>query len=221
MASIVDKEESDSALGVHAVQPKSNSSLEPGQVRYMYFWVHPQWVKGWWGSWESEIDKYEAFFKRVASVSRVGVIQLPFVNTDYLESAQYIRFLNALEQVNHYATGLIGERYTVWDRKFFNGADVPQVTKLVHQFRLLLADQTAFVAAKDAFFTNQPPKYLARAMVFGKELDTCPLYQASSSKLHNVAAVVKYFSDEMPPDRTPPNENDQPSLLNDGTYIFP
>ncbi|MBI5414113.1 hypothetical protein HZA38_01205 [Candidatus Peregrinibacteria bacterium] len=220
MESIGDNEGASTHLEPHANKLESNLSLAVGQIRYMYFWVHPQWVKGWLGSWEREIDKYEAFFRRVSSVSRVGVTQLPFINSDYLGLEQYEKFLRALEQVNHYATVLIGARYTVWDRKFFDGGDAQQVAKLVDQFRLQVADQSAFVADKDAFFSKQP-KHLARAMVFGKERDTCPLYQAYSSQLHKVSAVVKYFSDEMPPDRSPPNEKDQSTLLYDGIYVSP
>ena len=38
------------------------NSLEPGQLRYLYLWVHPQWSAPWTDDGvDREIDEYRAF----------------------------------------------------------------------------------------------------------------------------------------------------------------
>jgi hypothetical protein len=210
---VLDRSEREPDANAHCSTPE----LKAGQIRYLYLWVHPQWSLPF--HIPDEMNVYKKFFQRLVPASRVGVVQIPFTQVPLSPSSHYHDFVQALDEVNHYATKLIGERYVVWDQHFFRAKDEQQEQKLIDRFRLVVADQTAFVAEKDAIFAKKP-KHLARIMVFGKEEGTCPVHQVYECGLNTLSAVVKYIDSELPQHIRPPQENDPSTLINDGMHVI-
>ncbi len=200
----------------------SEHDLEQGQVRYLYFWVHPQWSAPYTHSGvNAEIRGYREFVDKLRESPRVGLVQVASSpREDFMGSDVYSRFVEELKQFDEYAEKTLGNRYLIWNYGgFINARNPDSVRALVERYNLLETDQSDFVLEKERWMTRDP-KYLAKISVFGKERDTCPLGQATLFGLHNLASVVRYYSQEKPngirsPTPTKPFPGD-----GDSVYIF-
>lgn len=197
-------------------------ACEQGQVRYIYFWVHPEWVTATFtvAYPEEEIRKYLEFIDKIRNATRTAIVRLPFTNTDLLKNEQYKAFLEEIAKVDAYAEAEIGNRYFVWPKKFFDGRSPEDIALISGKFRIgPPEDQNQFLAEIDRTRQDHKRK-IARAIVFGKEPDTCALAQASSLwGLSSLAAVVKHIHDEFPPKRDLCDPNKPETLIGDGMYM--
>ena len=191
--------------------------LKPGQIRQLYFWVHPQWSAPWTCELvDDEMRVYKDFVDALEVAPQVGLVQVSDApRTENMKNSAYAKLIRELRKFNKYAEITLGRRYLVWNRtRFFDGRNTTHVQKLVKHFNLIKTDQRDFVREKEQYMA-QDQKLLAKICVFGKERDTCPLSQAYYGSLHNIAAVVKYIAEETP-------ENIRPTLtsLTNECYVF-
>lgn len=198
------------------------TELKPGQIRYLYFWVHPQWNSAsTHGGVDIEIAEYKAFVDRLRESPRVGLVQVADrPREEFMENDVYAGFVRKLWEFDKWIKGVLRDRYLVWDRgRFVNARDPESVRTLVERFSLLQRDQSDYVLEREKWMTKDP-KYLAKITVFGKERDTCPLGQATLWDLHNLASIVRYLSHETPGAIIPPTRLNLFPGDGDASYIF-
>ncbi len=197
-------------------------SLTPGQIHYLYFWVHPQWDSPWTeGGVDREIETHRDFVSHLKDSSAAGLIQIDDApREEFSKSKVYQRFIRKLKSFDRYAKQTLEDRYLVWGVSRFIDARNPQhVKRLVDRFNLVKQDQENFVLPRERWATKDP-KYLAKISVFGKEVDTCPLGQATLFHLNDLASIVRYYSQQTPGRIYPPTETNRFPGDGEAVYIF-
>ncbi len=189
-----------------SVRPDASAEkkeLEPGQVRYVYFWVHPQWRPQF--SIDVEMKSYKKFIDRLHAAPRVALVQIAdSPRSDLIQHQAYRDFIEMLKEIDVYAVQSLGDRYGVWDKaRFFDARNTSHVQWLVEKLSLIESSQKELLTGWEQDF-GQESKYLAKISVFGKERDTCPIRQAAQMGLHSIASVIRYYSQETPEDIMPP-----------------
>lgn len=152
----------------------------------------------------------------------IGVVQIPSLRDDLMGTSVYQDFIHQLDDINGVATAEIGDRFMQWDRGFFDAKDPTQVQKLSEKFRLKVQDQTAYVSPHLSAYAREP-KLLAQAIVFGKEQDTCPRWQATGCGITKIAALTKYYSGRIFPDNHPlpyPTKPETLGMKGNGNFVF-
>ncbi len=182
------------------------TTLDSTPVRYAYFWVHPQWNVPWDTNLaEGELRQYTDFIERIRQYSDCAVVQIP--GEPQFDNSASREWVEQLRRFDKYAASQLGHRYHVFNKAyFFDGRVESHVDQLVNVLGLEKRDQTEFVTPDELSFGATAVSYLARAFVFGKELDTCPLEQAYNRALHKLATSVRYYSLELP-ERIDPKVN--------------
>ena len=174
-------------------------------VRYVYFWVHPQWSVPWDSNLcDVELECYRDFVERIRVDPLCALVQVEGV--PQFDTAVSREWVTLLRDFDKGAAGELGSRYYVFRDGFFNGCRQDHVGELASVLGLHPQDQSPFVTSSELEFGGNVVNYLARIFVFGKELDTCPLQQAYHSGLHDFATSVRYYSRELP-DRIDPAVN--------------
>ena len=196
--------------------------LEPGQIRYLYLWVHPQWDVPWTDHGvDQEIEVYKKFIDDLKNAPRAALVQVADqARQDYQQNPVYARFIEQLKVLDEYAVQHLGERYVVWNEsRFFDARKQEHVSRLAERLKLIESQQKEFVLKKERDMAEEP-KFLARISVFGKDKGECSVHQATACKLHNLASVVRFYHSETPEGITPPTKKNPFPEDRESQYVF-
>ena len=173
-----------------------NHFLQPGQIRFLYIWVHPTVCRNLLAEEmvEMEIEDYISFIERLRAAPHTAVIRTP-----YEEAKKNLSSLLAqrIEEVDAIAAQQLNGRYHVWPRGYVDGADENDIQRLAEVLNLVPQSNASLLRDWEQSYFPEP-HFLARTFIFGKIRDTCPLYQAYECSLHNVSSTLLYLSTETP-----------------------
>ncbi len=198
---------------------KNNEEIEPGQIRYLYFWVHPQWRAPI--CVDREIKEHKDFIDKLLESPRAGLVQIAdSIGHNFREDKNYSNFIRELSLFGDYAKDKLRCRYLVGDKtRFFDARKQEHINTLIKNFSLIQNNQERFVLDTERGMTKEP-KYLAKISIYGKEVDSCPLGQATLLGLEDITSIIRYHPHETPNGITPPRKNNPFPGDGDAEYIF-